>query len=402
MNNQAGQAIPGTARLFGLDHLRTLAIGLVFLYHYGHLFPHPAWTATIGKFGWTGVDLFFVLSGYLIASQLFASVAKTAGFSFRQFFLKRFFRIVPPYWVVVAIYFCFPFVHEREALAPLWKYATFTQNLGLDLRTQGTFSHAWSLCIEEQFYLLLPLILLALIYCKVLKKSGWLLPALFLAGFAIRIYCYQTFVAPHLEDDEVWAIWYKWIYYLTACRLDGLLAGVSIAALVQFRPFSYQRIAKWGNGLFVLSLLVLTGAYYICSEEESFGASVFGFPLVSIGYGLMVLSAISPTSFLYKSKLPVTSTLALLSYAIYLIHKIVIHVAQDQLAKVGIAKNSNRMFLLCVAISVAGALLMNKVVEKSFLKLRDRILRKKPSGNNQLYTTGAKGAPGALYTSDKP
>jgi peptidoglycan/LPS O-acetylase OafA/YrhL len=54
--------------------------------------------------------------------------------------------------VVVALYFCFPYVREREALAPLWKYLTFTQNLELDISSQGTFSHAWSLCIEEQFY----------------------------------------------------------------------------------------------------------------------------------------------------------------------------------------------------------------------------------------------------------
>lgn len=55
-------------KLWGLDHLRALAIILVFFFHYGRLFPHPEWTTTLGKFGWTGVDLFFVLSGYLISS----------------------------------------------------------------------------------------------------------------------------------------------------------------------------------------------------------------------------------------------------------------------------------------------------------------------------------------------
>ena len=157
-------------RLFGLDHLRALAIILVFVYHYGRLFPHPEWTNSISKFGWTGVDLFFVLSGYLIASQLFAKIAQERKISFKEFFLKRFFRIIPAYIVVVTTYFLFPSFREREALAPLWKYLTFTQNLGLDAVRQGTFSHAWSLCIEEQFYFFFPMILITLVYFKGIKK----------------------------------------------------------------------------------------------------------------------------------------------------------------------------------------------------------------------------------------
>jgi len=142
-----------TKILFGLNHLRALAISGVFLYHYARLFPHPEWTNTLSKFGWTGVDLFFVLSGYLISSQLFAKMAQQKNISFKDFFIKRFFRIIPAYLVIVLLYFLFPSFREREAPAALWKYLTFTQNIGLDLRTQGTFSHAWSLCIEEQFYL---------------------------------------------------------------------------------------------------------------------------------------------------------------------------------------------------------------------------------------------------------
>ena len=62
-------------------------------------------------------------------------------------------------------------MHEREALPPLWRFVTFTQNLGLDLRSEGTFSHAWSLCIEEQFYLVLPLVLGALPFWDQLRRQ---------------------------------------------------------------------------------------------------------------------------------------------------------------------------------------------------------------------------------------
>src|SRR5579871_146679 len=332
MTNQKGSVNPQTPnKLFGLDHLRALAIILVFVYHYGRIFPHPQWTNSISKFGWTGVDLFFVLSGYLIASQLFAEIAKRKTFSIEDFFLKRFFRIIPLYLVVVAIYFCLPFVRERESLAPLWKYLTFTQNFGLDLRTQGTFSHAWSLCIEEQFYFFLPFILTGLLFFKLFRRSFWLLILLFILGFFIRFYLYQHFIQPNLDDDNNWVEWLKLIYYPTYCRLDGLLAGIGIAALFQFKPIVKERISRYGNLLFIASIIILSIAYYICINEQSFIASVYGFPLVSIGYAFMVTSAISPSSFLYKFNSRTTATIATLSYAIYLVHKITVHISQEEI-----------------------------------------------------------------------
>src|ERR1700733_7711452 len=101
-------------KLHGLDHLRAFAITFVFFYHYGRLFPHPQWTNTISEFGWSGVDLFFVLSGYLIASQLFKKISFQQKISLKEFFTKRFFRIIPAYLIVVALYFLFPFMRERE------------------------------------------------------------------------------------------------------------------------------------------------------------------------------------------------------------------------------------------------------------------------------------------------
>src|SRR5882724_4288004 len=87
---------PAGTKLEGLTHLRSLAIVLVLLFHY-RLFQHPGWIDTAGAFGWTGVDLFFVLSGYLISSQLFKSVAQTGGVDLREFYFKRILRIIPAY-----------------------------------------------------------------------------------------------------------------------------------------------------------------------------------------------------------------------------------------------------------------------------------------------------------------
>ena len=79
-------------KLAGLDHLRALAITFVFFYHY-RLFGHPDWEGKICGFGWTGVDLFFVLSGFLIAGQLFARIASGRAILYKEYFLKRVFRI---------------------------------------------------------------------------------------------------------------------------------------------------------------------------------------------------------------------------------------------------------------------------------------------------------------------
>ncbi|RFS14996.1 acyltransferase [Emticicia sp. C21] len=370
------QKLPHNHKLIGLDHLRAFAIFYVFLYHYSIMFPAPEWLYTIGKFGWTGVDLFFVLSGYLISSQLFAKIDQQQPVWFKEFFLKRFFRIIPAYLTVLALYFLFPYLREREALAPLWKYLTFTQNLGLDLRTQGTFSHAWSLCIEEQFYLFLPLILMALINLKIFNKAAVLLIGFFIAGFCMRLYMYTNFVEPFKDTDNFWVIWYKWIYYPIYSRLDGLLVGVSIAAIFQFKPSIRQQLQQYGNYLLVAGIAVLVGAYFICEKQTSFSASIFGFPIISLGYGLIVIAAISPKVFLYRIPSKITFHIASLSYALYLTHKIIIHVSQEELSKLGIAKESVLMFILCTLTSVLGAWLLNRAVEKPFLKLRNKVLKR--------------------------
>jgi peptidoglycan/LPS O-acetylase OafA/YrhL len=160
-------------RFAGLDHLRALAIILVFIYHSGFIGGRPASLDGIVAFGWTGVDLFFVLSGYLIGGQLLARIARHQSISYGEFYIKRSMRILPAYLVVLALYFLIPAFRERSELPPLWRFLTFTQNYGLDLTREGAFSHAWSLCIEEQFYLGLPLFILALTAIGPAHRSVW-------------------------------------------------------------------------------------------------------------------------------------------------------------------------------------------------------------------------------------
>lgn len=362
-----------TGKLFGLDHLRAFAISFVLIYHY-RSFGHPAWVEAVGKFGWTGVDLFFVLSGFLISTELFKELSKTRTISLKKFFIKRSFRILPAYLLLVTIYFLVPAFREREALSPLWKFLTFTQNLGLDLSKTGTFSHAWSLCVEEQFYLLLPLVLILLSRSGIFKKAGYLLLALVVFGLTIRLLSWYLLVAPHMDDDNFWAIWYKWIYYPIYTRLDGLITGIAIAALFYFKAYIAERIAKHGNLLFLLGVTILACAYLLCSDQHSYYATIYGFPLVAAGCGAVVISAISPGSFLHSYRIRITEKLAGLSYGIYLIHKGVIHLVQKYASGMGIPMESNRMLLICLFFTLLGALLLQLVVEKPFLRLRKSVL----------------------------
>lgn len=206
-----------------------------------------------------------------------------------------------------------------------------------------------------------------------LKESYWLLIALFLFGFGTRIYSFNQLYLPKIIDDNSWLYWYKFIYYPTYNRLDGLLVGVLIAGIYWFKPLIWSKISKFGNLFILLGLIVLTGAYFLCYDQMTFYASVFGFSLVAIGYGFIVVGAVCPTSFLYKWNSKLTTFIATLSFAIYLTHKGVIHMMTHELLNhFGI--DSTIMLLLSLVICMSFAYLLHLVIEKPFMKLRNLII----------------------------
>ncbi len=358
----------------GLDHLRALAISLVFLYHYT-AFQHPGWMNNpFIHFGWCGVDLFFVLSGFLISNQLMAAWQKRQEIPFREFYIKRIFRIFPPYFFVLLIYIFIPAFHERETLAPLWKMFSFTQNYGQDIGRYGTFSHAWSLCVEEQFYLLLPIILLWVLSSRMKKKSGWLIPAIFLLTMIFRWISWEVLLKPRIDSDDFGMNWYKWIYYPTYTRLDGLMVGVGIAALYRFRESWLTPLNRYANPLIIAGIILFVLSLFLCIDQHAFAATIFGFSLIATGFGFFVLSAILPGSLLFRVKSAITKNLATLSYSLYLSHKGIIHLTQKFLTGIGLQGDSNWMFLICIVSCIVGALLMRIFIEKPFFRMRNRML----------------------------
>ncbi len=280
-----------TSRANGLDTLRAIAITLVFMYHYMVFVSGEPTFGFASVIGWVGVDLFFVLSGYLIANQILAGIARGRQLSPKYFHARRGLRTLPAFWFVLALYFLFPALMGGRPPPPLWRFLTFAQNLGLHGGT--AFSHAWSLCIEEQFYLVLPLLIVAGAGAANFKSRAWvLIVTLLFVGASSRTLLWYAYG----EDD-----YQQYIYYSTLCRFDEFLPGVALALLKNFHHPVSQRITEHGQRNLAIGLLA-TG---VC----------LGFSLVAMAFAILVLAALSPRSWLHRVRVPGAYHVALWSYS---------------------------------------------------------------------------------------
>lgn len=327
-----------------------MAILLVMTRHFPQTLL-PGWFTPLANFGWSGVDLFFVLSGYLITTQMLS------GMSIPEFYLRRTLRILPPYWVALMLYFLLPGFAECDGIAPLWKFLLFVQNFGLDVKTQPAFSHAWSLCIEEHFYLLLcPL--MALTFRKERARGFLAVFALALLGQAL---IRAALWSPQIASDH--ARFLTLIYYPTYVHLDGLIVGAALAVLDRRGAF-----ARISHPIVIVAGLffVLWGAV-VTLERESFAATVFGFPLVSLGYGMLVVAALRTGPIPGGS---VATALAWLAYPAYLIHKPLLQLASD------FSSSWCVNLLLAFGLVFLAAAVLHFLVERPSLSLRDRLVRR--------------------------
>jgi peptidoglycan/LPS O-acetylase OafA/YrhL len=355
-------------RIHGLDTLRALAIVLVFMNHYVLFVSRQAPFGFWGEVGWTGVDLFFGLSGYLIGNQIFSAMRSEAGFSLRTFYIRRFLRTLPAFYVVLALYAFWPWFRAGLSMPPLWQFLTFTQNFDL---TPGTaFSHAWSLCVEEQFYVLLPAIALLIGAMRRSLTWAWVaVAASFVGGMAIRSYLWQA----HVGDNEGGFAYYNVIYYSSLCRFDELVAGVALALLKNHHAGAWRRLTSRGNWALAAGMAVGGGALYLFAEDHyGYGMTVFGYPMLALGVTLLLIAALSPGSLLEKTPIPGFGKLALWSYAIYLTHKQIFLLLKPELIQHGISPAGWTGIAIMTVVSVPLGWLLYAAVETPFMLLRDR------------------------------
>jgi len=308
-----------------LDGLRGLAIALVLMVHYGanQLHPKPGTILNYVRegfsFGWCGVDLFFVLSGFLIGGILIENRASPNFF--KTFYVRRVCRIFPLYyaWLLVTLLLLAlrlpDHVHNLvQPALPFWSYFTYTQNvLSLKLGDFGPewFGPTWSLAIEEQFYLLFPLLVR---FCSPRRLPGWLVVLVFSATM-FRVLAY--FFTPHPGFAS---------YLLLPCRWDSLLLGALTAWLVR-RPGFVEGVKQNESFLFWVGGVILATLFGLRLARQggllSLSNALLGFLLLAILFcGLLLLALFSRKKWI---KAIFTNRwlckLGCVSYCVYLIHQ---------------------------------------------------------------------------------
>jgi len=342
-----------THRNFGLDLARALAITMVFLSH---------GISALDTLG-VGVDLFFLLSGFLIG-RIYLRAQKDAHepsgtFTLWGFWSARWFRTLPPYLAALALFALAQPHFQNNPIHPY--YLLFLQNyVGLT-----GFGPSWSLCVEEHFYLALPLLGFLLLRFAGRKNLLWLLPILALIPQLLRT---LAVLGPGLPTNWYWR---------THFHCEGLILGVWLAYLFVDRTEIWRRLRTPAIPLALIPIAILVYQNLTPDQPLPFRATVF--LLYAIGYAawLRLLydlrwSPASPPSRLLKNTI---HGLALASYSIYLIHTLVFNDVRLMLG--AWPRGSLKSSTILVAALVA-SVLFYFAIERPTIHLRDRVLTPKP------------------------
>ena len=336
-----------TRKIPQLDAVRGIAILLV-LIHNTDSFPALHLEA-ISTYGWMGVDLFFVLSGFLITGILLD--AKQSEGYFKNFYARRCLRIWPLYYsLLIFMFLIVPHLHPSDARhifersSPWWAYPIFLQNflVAVPAEAAGALGVTWSLAIEEQFYLIWPLVVRYFSVAQIKRIAIFVI----LTSPVLRFFL----VAHHVN-----------IYSNFFCRLDGLMAGALLAVVLRSESLVTARYVK----LAWLAFLIPAGLAILAENQQ---VRWIAFSMTSMASASLVyLSLFSPgkwvQGFFRNRFLAYTGTI---SYGLYLLHKIPLDIAKEM-------PTDGHPFLSILLILVAGyamAAISYAYLERPFLKLK--------------------------------
>jgi peptidoglycan/LPS O-acetylase OafA/YrhL len=331
-----------------LDAVRGIAILLVMLHNIGGKYPSFHLQYLFGN-GWMGVDLFFVLSGFLITGILVDT--KQSKDYFKNFYVRRCLRIWPLYYSLLLFMFVLlPSLRPSEAhsifekSSPWWAFLLFLQNFLLPISTNaaGPLGVTWSLAIEEQFYAVWPIVV------RFCSRSQ-------LRLFAIAELCISPALRFYLSVHHVN------LYTNVFCRLDGLMAGALLALIVRSETFVPSRFIR----LAWFSFFIATPLAFVL---EAVHARWIVFSLTAVASAALVyLSLFSRQKSLqviFQNKFMVYT--GIISYGLYLLHKIPIGIVE--------LFRLDRYPLLAVLLILLTAYLLAalswNLLEKPFLRLK--------------------------------
>jgi peptidoglycan/LPS O-acetylase OafA/YrhL len=323
----------------------------------------------VHRWGWIGVDLFFVLSGYLIGGQLLAPLARNQRINIGRFFARRALRIMPAYFAVLAIYFLLPSWREYPEMSqPLWKFMLSIQNIALHGGT--AFSHAWSLAVEDQFYLALPFILL---FVNRWPRGAIIIPCvIFVGGILLR--AFLAYQHPAGDSGIAFRDYQAWIYYPTWTRLDPLVFGVALAAIEKFRPQWWAKLTNLAPWLLLPAFALLVFALWLGEGDYlEFSTVICQFPLLGFGFSALLICAQSDRLPFRRVRIPGAAFIASIGYSAYLIQKLVIH-GVDEFCRAHNIDLSSTSALIGVQVCVyLAATILFFAIERPFLQLRHHI-----------------------------
>jgi peptidoglycan/LPS O-acetylase OafA/YrhL len=356
-------------RLASLDSLRAVAILLVLGVHMPNV-DLPEGDVLLGPItrywrlgGWIGVDLFFVLSGFLIGGLLFREFMKYGSISFGRFFIRRGLKIYPPFYVLFVVClivksYLGPMPTGREILGEL----LFLQNY------LGNFcGPTWSLAVEEHFYLFLPLVLFVLMRRNPKSANPFAqIPLLFLIlavgelGLRVLNACYWD----HFTNYRC--------QYGTHLRMDSLMFGVLGAYYYHFWHDEFVKFVLPRRWLLAgAGILLLLPAFCFPVDTTPFIYTA-GFTLIYLGSGLVLATMVAGNT-QPGPALRVMASIGAYSYSIYLWHLPFRWWICPSLVRVCGFESFVPIEGLYICGSIAFGMVMGKVLEYPVLHVRDRL-----------------------------
>ena len=329
-----------------LDGLRGIAILLVLLHHAG---------IPLIRGGHIGVDIFFVLSGFLITALLWQEYERTGRIRLKNFYVRRLLRLTPALALLLAIFAAYALAAKSgAALVKSGKAMVYTAlylsdfALAFGFAPLGALEHTWSLAIEEHFYLLYPLALVLLLGKRMSRRAIFILFGLFIAVAAIH----RAFLwGPASEEVNR-------VFYGFDTRADGLLIGCLLGLIASWGKLPP---VKWFLAL-PAALALLFAVVFVAWDSPLYA---YGLPVINLSTAIVLAFVLTSRPAWLASK--VLTWIGAISYGLYLWHNLVFIVVRER-----VTESPWGVLFLGGVISIACAALSYYLLEKPCLKLKER------------------------------
>jgi peptidoglycan/LPS O-acetylase OafA/YrhL len=345
-------------RLRHIDFLRGIAVILV-------LFRHHAFINNTHNAGWIGVDLFFVLSGFLVSGLLFREYIQYKKINAKLFLIRRGFKIYPLFYLALLITVTIELLLDHKiSKRALLSEVIFMQNYYLNI-----WNHTWSLAVEEHFYFSIALLIVILVKTKKLENVKLFTIIFFVTGLmCLGFRIYNSLYVPFDYPTHL---------FRTHIRIDSLFFGVVLSYYYCFRKELFVNFFQRNRIVFyILSFLLILPAF-VFNQKSPFISTV-GLTFLYLGFGMLLANFVTDNSINEKLNrlfsrrfVDYMSAVGFCSYAIYLFHMLVHRYVASHIETLWLS------FLIFFFGSIFMGIIITKTIEVAVLQYRDKWFPKK-------------------------